>query len=854
MDKEDAEAMVKETSGESAYNVDDKSESQKALNEILKKINAKTTDAKQTQSLAALNIATMDSPGGDMFDSVDSMMGAATTVKEGEALYRAALPTCVEMAKEVCDPADIKIIQSTYQMAIEQDCNTLAKNYESLKSTAAGKAKEASALLDMSRLTNHQDRNSADMLACTKQMMEAMGTDSVCGSDLGKCLDWSGKYIDPMTGSAILTEDLANLTTVLTKPSGDEKWISLPMNAGMVKFLEGKKTYIETATKNCEMIQTAVWDNFMEGALAKIKIAQNNKLESMRRSCTPIIAKCKSDTAQTLQNFDSRALSIFGVAADTTVNKMCSDIQVACGALMRMSLDNPAAGGAGAADQAGEGWAKGMEEVDLQKTYKTILQNCKLVGQECVKLQCQTNENQFGLCLEQKAPQRRVILYTSLKDNVCYKEVESCVGQIGDMKILDTIVSNNQSDFLDPGGDRYLITGSSRSNKTKISENIWGRCASPNLVDPANKILLTDEHEASVLAWFGKSVSDNCFTGLCEDGSSYVYEIRSSSTSSAEGCAADGSPISSGYEVCNLGAEISDNGGIANGNENSIVLINTASSTVNSKMFYVKGGKTYFTNCCYSREKDGFGNCCEYEAGSIQSNLMNTQNIYQSGIGFTMPSTALPSAGGLCDPTRQCCFEDSQRSQNADANYKYCVPKVNAVLQYIASAGKKHLFCMGSMTGVAGGGKTPGLGVSDSNAGETCAGTFLMVDGETGIYRTHLGNSATAIERYLNYFYDNINTISGGVDEQHRLKVYMPVGNYSIEGGSDLRISGENYYYFATDTNGVNHSSSGVNGSHRGPHRIAYCEHGFKINIKSQTFSCCNSSDNCLKYVISPDN
>ena len=28
-----------------------------------------------------------------------------------------------------------------------------------------------------------------------------MGTDSVCGSDLGKGLDWSGKYIDPMIGS-----------------------------------------------------------------------------------------------------------------------------------------------------------------------------------------------------------------------------------------------------------------------------------------------------------------------------------------------------------------------------------------------------------------------------------------------------------------------------------------------------------------------------------------------------------------------------------------------------------------------------------------------------------------------------
>jgi tetrahydromethanopterin S-methyltransferase subunit G len=101
MDKEDAIAMSKASEGEQAYQQSDKSESQKILDTIMKKLESTTEETKQASSLAAITLS-MDA---DVFDTIDPNLGAQTVAKEGEALYRDALPACVEMAAEIC-PAD----------------------------------------------------------------------------------------------------------------------------------------------------------------------------------------------------------------------------------------------------------------------------------------------------------------------------------------------------------------------------------------------------------------------------------------------------------------------------------------------------------------------------------------------------------------------------------------------------------------------------------------------------------------------------------------------------------------------------------------------------------------------------
>ena len=221
MEKEDAEALYQATEGELAFNTEDESESKKMLDEIAEKLNTTFADSTQSQNLSPISLSlNVDAA----FDSVDSLMGASTTTKSGTELYSAALPVCREMALEVCSQDELDIAESGYQMMIEQDCNTVAKTYETQQDQARAKIYEGSALLDMSRLSIYQQRNSDDILTCKKKMLDMLTDSSVCGEGLGKCLDISGKYIDPSTGEAILTTNLAELASLIIRPDANQQW------------------------------------------------------------------------------------------------------------------------------------------------------------------------------------------------------------------------------------------------------------------------------------------------------------------------------------------------------------------------------------------------------------------------------------------------------------------------------------------------------------------------------------------------------------------------------------------------------------------------------------------------------
>ena len=131
-------------------------------------------------------------------------------------------------------------------------------------------------------------------------MLAQLSETSVCGDDLEKCLDMSGRYIDPSTGQAFLTTDLVNLSSLITRPEGDQTWTSAPGNDRFVSYLNSKKKYLEPAMENCQDISDYVWDEFIEDALAQIKLAQDSKLEEVRQSCTTLTTQCLSNTAKSL--------------------------------------------------------------------------------------------------------------------------------------------------------------------------------------------------------------------------------------------------------------------------------------------------------------------------------------------------------------------------------------------------------------------------------------------------------------------------------------------------------------------------------------------------------------------------
>ncbi len=536
MDREDAAALFQATEGELAFNKKDTSDSKQMLDEIAKKLNTSFDDSNFDQRLNSISLSLNADAA---FDTVDSLAGASTTLKTGTALYNSALPVCREMAAEVCTPDELVIATSGYQMAIEQDCNTVFKTYQTQVDQARERVRENSALLDMSRLDIHQKRNSDDILTCKSKMLDMLTDSSVCGENLGKCLDTTGQYIDPTTGQAFLTTNLVNLGKLITRPTDGISWTKIPGNGIFVSYLNSKKKFLAPAMEKCQDISDYVWDEFMEDALAQIKLAQDAKLEEVRQSCTTLTTQCLSDAKDSIEEFDARALSTFGVWADKTVNAMCADIKIACSALLTVPDSD-----------ADSDWNTGIGDIETNITYDTILTTCREVGRACIIQTCKSTSGNFGLCenIDSSVNRKSIINRTA-----CWDEVYNCIADAGMGKLKDIYTleqgSTAASAFYDTmyadatATPAYIMppydwctkvdlecgTDAARNDTDacrlcRMTEQIWGNCeAAPTteLVDKTdtNRIIIPSDGTSTLLAWFAQNTGTDDAVDSCRDTS-----------------------------------------------------------------------------------------------------------------------------------------------------------------------------------------------------------------------------------------------------------------------------------------------------------------------------------------------
>ncbi len=533
LDKEDAAAVNVASEGELGFQTKDSSQSEKLLQKITKSLNS-SSDSKLTNNMSSVSLS-LDFDSA--WDSIDSLSGISTSAKTGLDLYNAAKPVCVEMANEVCSDDELDIAQNSYKLLIQQDCNTVAKSYDTQYNQAMDKIHESGALLDMARLNVYQQRNSDDILTCKRKILEQLSDSSVCGEDLHKCLDITGQYINPADGSAFLSTNLYNITTLLTEPNGEETWANIPANKQFVSFLNSKKLFLDPATEQCQDISDIVWKDFLDEALAQIKLAQNAKLEEIRQSCTTLVAECKNDAHQDLQDFDARALSTFQVIADSTVNALCADVEQSC-----ISLLNASGGGA-------TEWESGMTGVAADISYDSILENCATVGRDCIIQQCNGTSGNFALCGKFSSSPRRAILTR----RACWNEVLACVQQ-------STNLNNINADITKNGRRAYYeeVFGITDANKYNliptlcsdgdisclITEQLWGNCenkASDTIISTndeliaqhrgqlfeQNQILVPKEEQFSLLSWFASNTGtsssiDSCSAYACP--TNYKYD------------------------------------------------------------------------------------------------------------------------------------------------------------------------------------------------------------------------------------------------------------------------------------------------------------------------------------------
>ena len=642
MDKEDAAALNVATEGETAFlSTKDNTKSKQTLDAIKKKLN---TSFDTSTFNTDLNVLSWSLDVDAAFDNVDSLMGASTTSKSGTALYSAALPVCRQMAAEVCDDTDVSLAEGGYQALIEQDCNTVAKTYQTQTAQARAQVLEGSALLDMSRLDIYQKRNSDDILTCKKKMLDMLTDSTVCGDELGKCLDVTGQYINPTTGEVFLTPQLVNLTTLLSRPDDNATWSTTAKNSTFVTFLNSKKKFLQPATEHCQDIADAVWDSFIEDALAQIKLAQDKKLDDVRQSCTVLTGQCLSEAKESITQFDARALSTFGIAADQTANAMCTNVINSCTALLNTTND-------------GDLWNKGVSEITTANTYESLMQTCRQVGRACIVQVCTSTSGNFGLCENIATSTNRK---TIINHDACWDEVKDCIASAGAEaidKIIDehlaidaahatnanlnfydvmyydannnttaTVITNEESSqnvtcastdintancIFDMCATECAGSDTFACRTCRLAERIWGNCEVAPKTNLTNKgthnRIKVDNDASTLLYWFAvntgtSSANDSCRDTTCGIG----YLPHYNSDTGLYTC------ISSS-QMC---TKTFDNPTMEYCTDN----INTPAGC----------------QCCTGKPKDSAGNCCEN--GITVTNTFTLSPFANQEISFCAPS------------------------------------------------------------------------------------------------------------------------------------------------------------------------------------------------------------------------
>ena len=655
MDEKDVAAINVETEGEKAfYDTKDVSESKRTLDAIAKKLNIDFDSNKFASPIG--NVLSWSLDIDSVFDNIDSLRGASTAAKSGTALYSAALPVCREMAAEICSEEDLGIAESGYQLLIDYDCDTVEKTYKTAAEQARQKVLESSALLDISRLNSYQKNNADDILTCKKKMLTMLSDSTVCGENLGKCLDITGQYIDPSTGEAFLSAELSDLANLITRPDDNQSWTTAPGNSVFVSFLNSKKKFLEPAMENCQDISDTVWNTFIEDAMSQIKIAQIRKLEEVRQSCTTLTAQCLSDTMESIENFDARALSTFGVHADATVNAMCDSVLSACTTLLNTT------------DTDME-WYRGMYGIQTDMTYDTIKHTCREVGKACIIQVCTSTSGNFGLCenIDTSINRKSIINHTA-----CWDEVQECVQSAG-AETIQSIFTQNGLDTTDRYAfydaiyridDPTITRDESPYNTTcastptennscifdmcytecngfayqdtnecrvcRIAESIWGNCES----EPTTLLTKSNMHnriktpysesnhtlsdsEKTLLYWFAQNTgtednAESCRDTTCPAGFFPALDVATQTI------------------ICGNSNDYTDDGVMCVGTNATQISVGT-------------NGNSAITNCCTGGVQDSTYNCCDNDQSVPGTDVCAPDGGMQLFATFTILETQADS-------------------------------------------------------------------------------------------------------------------------------------------------------------------------------------------------------------------
>ena len=335
---EEVNAMYSATAGEMAIKKDT-SAAAALLDDISDLLSGKTKAQQQTTPLNPLDSLDFSADLGDIWstNSSDSIFGGASggvdlTKLEGTELYNNANKQCMQVIGDNCESAAIKnMAKSTYSILIAQDCNAYKAKLETKTEQVKKTVRTAEKYLREARLEEYRFHNSADVNECLDAVEKAILSNSACGADYMKCLDYTGAYINTSTGEPIYSPQLFRLDELilLNGTSADV----LAQNPDFDKFLDTKRIHAAAALDTCRSIADTVWSEFKRNALIKIAQAQDEKIEEVKMSCVSTMKECYDSQSDALKSFDDTTAQASGALAARASRDMCVDKVAACAAL-----------------------------------------------------------------------------------------------------------------------------------------------------------------------------------------------------------------------------------------------------------------------------------------------------------------------------------------------------------------------------------------------------------------------------------------------------------------------------------------------------------------------------------------
>lgn len=362
-----AAAMRAASEGELAMEGDN-SAGKRLLNAIMNSISGSGETKVAGGTLEKLNSVGFDS-NSNLFTA--DANGQQMASYNGKTLYTAIYGQCRDVVRENCSDAALQRAVTAYLMAIENDCGTVSKMIGDNRKKMTSAAKESGAMLELARVDDRQNRNSADATECLNAVEAAIKDEQVCGENYKKCLD-NGEYIDKETGKPFSgVENFVELTELLkfdkNASLADQKLTQNPANRKFIdNFAQRNKKFAEPALGKCAELADTVWSDYLDKALLDIHYAQQAKVEEIRRGCIDFVKECYVSNKKSITDFMQNLINPSSMALQPgqiqLTSNLCESYVSSCNNMFGGNMVTE--------------YVKTVNEKDIRTTCRNIAKEC----------------------------------------------------------------------------------------------------------------------------------------------------------------------------------------------------------------------------------------------------------------------------------------------------------------------------------------------------------------------------------------------------------------------------------------------------------------------------------------------